>query len=92
VNLKPLIPFSPIFRQAFQGERFERLRLHDYVHGHWAEPGLPQLPVKGVLIDLPEGQQGRLKVLATEHRVLSGYRVYPAPGYERAGDWLKEVF
>jgi hypothetical protein len=74
------------------GERFERLRVAEYVHGYTAEPGLPQLPLKGVLIDLPEGKQARLEVLATESRVLSGYRVYPVPSYERAGDRLKEVF
>ena len=31
-------------------------------------------------------------MLATESRVLSGYRVYPVPRYERAADTLKEVF
>ena len=74
-------------------ERFERLRVAEYVHGYTREQGLPQMPVKGVLIDLPEGKQGRLRVLETEHRVLSGYRVYPAPAYELgAADELKEVF
>ena len=72
-------------RQPVQvgGEAFERLRVAEYVHGYTREQGLPQIPVKGVLIDLPEGKQGRLRVLETEHRVLSGYRVYPAPRYER---------
>ena len=40
------------------GEQFERLRVAEYVHGYTREQGLPQLPVKGVLIDLPEGKQG----------------------------------
>ena len=81
-------------RQPVQvgGEAFERLRVAEYVHGYTRELGLPQLPVKGVLIDLPEGKQGRLRVLETESRVLSGYRVYPVPRYERAEDALKEAF
>ena len=74
------------------GEQFERLRVAEYVHGYTREQGLPQLPAKGVLIDLPQGKQGRLRVLETESRVLYGYRVYPAPRYERAADTLKEVF
>ena len=74
------------------GEAFERLRVAEYVHGYTRELGLPQLPVKGVLIDLPEGKQARLKVLETDSRVLSGYRVYPVPKYERAEDALKEAF
>jgi hypothetical protein len=78
---------------AVGAERFERLRVAEYVHGYTREQGLPQIPVKGVLIDLPEGKKGRLQVLETESRVLSGYRVYPAPRYERgAADELKEVF
>jgi hypothetical protein len=77
---------------AVGGERFERLRVTDYVHGYTGEPGLAQVPVKGVAIDLPEGKRCRLEVLETEQRVLSGYRVYPVPGYMRAGEQLQEVF
>ncbi len=73
-------------------EAFERLRVASYVHGYSGEPGRPRLPVKGLLIDVPEGQQAKLTVLSVYEERLSGYRLYPAPVHEPAGDELLEVF
>ena len=38
------------------GEAFERLRVPGYVHGFTLEPGLPQVPLKGMLIEIPAGK------------------------------------
>ena len=78
---------------AVGGESFERLRIPAYVHGYTLEPGLPQLPLKGILLDVPAGRQARLEVLDEAGRVLSGYRVYPAPVHQAgAGSQVAEVF
>ncbi len=75
------------------GQAFERLRIPAYVHGYTLEPGLPQLPLKGILLDVPAGRQARLEVLDEAGRVLSGYRVYPAPLHQAgAGNQVVEVF
>ena len=78
---------------AVEGQEFERLRVPSYVHGVTATAGSPQLPLKGVLIDLPEGRRARLTVLETASRQLSGYRVFPAPEHRVAEtEELVEVF
>ena len=75
------------------GQAFERLRVPDYVHGFTQEVGSPQLPLKGILLDVPEGKTAVLRVLSAERRVMPGYRVYPVPEH-RVGDkgQLEEVF
>jgi hypothetical protein len=35
------------------GQLFERLRVPSYVHGSTREIGIPQVPVKGILLDIP---------------------------------------
>ena len=60
-------------------DEFERLRIDEYIHGFTHEPGRPQLPVKGILLDVPAGKAARLSVLQTEVEPHSGYRVYPVP-------------
>ncbi len=75
------------------GEAFERLRVSGYVHGFTLEPGLPQVPLKGMLIDIPAGKQARVTVLDEVSRTLSGYRVYPAPVHQAgANHQVAEVF
>ena len=75
------------------GQAFERLRVPGYVHGFTQEVGSPQVPLKGILLDIPPGKQGRVEVLDSASRVLAGYRVYPAP-LSRAGAnrQVEEVF
>jgi hypothetical protein len=75
------------------GQAFERLRIPAYVHGYTLEAGLPQLPLKGILLDVPAGRQARLEVLDEASRVLPGYRVYPAPLHQAgANSQVAEVF
>ena len=60
-------------------EEFEQLHIADYVHGYTAELGAPQLPLKGILIDVPEGKVAELAVLKTQVLPYAGYRIYPVP-------------
>jgi hypothetical protein len=61
------------------GQEFERLRIADYIHGRTQEVGRPEVPVKGIFLDLPEGQSATLSVLQTEVDTYEGYRVLPVP-------------
>jgi hypothetical protein len=61
------------------GMEFERLRIADYIHGRTREVGRPEVPVKGIFLDLPEGQSARLSVLQTEVDTYDGYQVFPVP-------------
>ena len=45
------------------GQAFERLRVPAYVHGFTLAAGLPQVPLKGILVDIPHGKQARVEVL-----------------------------
>ncbi|MEJ2235912.1 MAG: C25 family cysteine peptidase, partial [Syntrophobacterales bacterium] len=41
--------------------------------------GKPELPLKGILVDIPQGNSATLTVLQTEDELHTGYRVYPVP-------------
>ena len=58
---------------------YERLAIDDYVHGYTGEAGKPELPLKGILVDMPEGQIGELTILSTVVETLSGYQIFPVP-------------
>jgi hypothetical protein len=79
-----------------EGEHFQRLRIWQYIHGFTEAVGKPELPVKGILLDLPEGKSPSLEVLETEDETLFGYRVYPVPekvAHEDGGtSRVQEVF
>jgi hypothetical protein len=60
-------------------EEFERLSISEYIHGYTTETGKPQLPLKGILLDVPSGKSLQLTVLETDVTHHSGYRVYPMP-------------
>jgi CheY-like chemotaxis protein len=60
-------------------EEFEQLSLTEYVHGYTSRLGAPQLPLKGILIDIPKGKTARLSVLETAVDLYEGYRIYPVP-------------
>ena len=49
------------------------------MHGYTAEVGKPQLPLKGILLDIPEGQSAQVTVLDTASTIGYGYQVYPVP-------------
>jgi hypothetical protein len=78
------------------GRVFERLRINEYIHGFTSEIGRPQLPVKGILLNLPAGMAARVSVQQTEVQPHSGFMVYPVPQHAAAeqGDTagLAEIF
>ena len=59
------------------GESYNRVRVSLY--GSTAEPGLPRLPRKGVLLGVPFGAELSLEVVSVETEALGRYRVEPAP-------------
>jgi CheY-like chemotaxis protein len=61
------------------GAEYERLHIADYVHGYTSRVGAPQLPLKGILIDVPAGKAAQLAVLTSSAEPYSGYRIYPVP-------------
>jgi hypothetical protein len=60
-------------------ETYQRLRIVDYIHGLTQGVGRPELPIKGVLIDLPEGSSATLTVQGTESQTYHGQWVHPVP-------------
>jgi len=66
----------------YEGEAFERLRIPAYIHGFTQDIGKPELPMKGLFLDLPEGKTATLTVETTETETHDGYWVYPVPEKE----------
>ncbi|CAB1057424.1 Beta-galactosidase (EC [Olavius sp. associated proteobacterium Delta 1] len=67
-------------REVAAGERrFERLTVADYIHGFSSAIGQPELPMKGVLLDLPQGKSATLTILGTAGQAHAGYQIYPVP-------------
>ena len=58
--------------------------------------GKPELPVKGILLDLPAGYGGTLSIESVESRELSNYWIYPVPEKVVSGEGelatVSEVF
>jgi hypothetical protein len=61
------------------GMEYERLKINDYVHGFSSQVGKPELPLKGILVDIPEGHIGELSILQTVVETHSGYQIFPVP-------------
>jgi hypothetical protein len=78
------------------GVSYRRLRVPEYVHGYTDLIGKPELPVKGILIDLPSGKGGTLSIESVESRELSDYWIYPVPDKVVSGEGelatVSEVF
>ncbi|MBW2439463.1 MAG: hypothetical protein JRH12_03235, partial [Deltaproteobacteria bacterium] len=61
------------------GTEFERLSIAEYIHGYTRQVGSPELPLKGILVDIPEGRHAELSVIESEQEIHEGYRIYPVP-------------
>jgi hypothetical protein len=61
------------------GLEFERLRIEAYIHGYTSEIGKPEMPLKGILLDIPAGLAASLNVLETEVQTHLGYQIFPVP-------------
>jgi hypothetical protein len=65
--------------ELVSGTSYQKISLRDYFHGWTEEVGSPQLPLKGLFIDLPEDASPRLEIETVESTDFKGYRVYPTP-------------
>jgi hypothetical protein len=65
---------------------FQRLRIPDYIHGFTSEVGKPELPMKGLLLDLPDGVSATLRVEEIESQNLTSYWIYPVPEKAVSGE------
>jgi hypothetical protein len=61
------------------GEAYDRLRIPEYIHGWAEEIGKPEMPVKGVILDIPEGKSAALQVLSVDRNTEENYWIYPVP-------------
>ncbi|MGA1794649.1 MAG: DUF2341 domain-containing protein [bacterium] len=61
------------------GTTYQRLKIDEYIHGATEQVGSPELPVKGILLDVPDGMTASLTVEKTEVTTHAGYLVYPVP-------------
>jgi hypothetical protein len=61
------------------GDEYDRLSIKHYVHGYTADVGKPQLPLKGILVDIPDGKAASLSVQNVSGTVADGFRVAPVP-------------
>ncbi|MGA1870349.1 MAG: DUF2341 domain-containing protein [bacterium] len=79
-----------------EGKTYQRLRITDYIHGYSHQTGHPELPLKGILLDLPEGKSARLRIEDTASTTHTGYMVYPLPekvvSSEGGVDRVEELF
>jgi Peptidase family C25/Propeptide_C25/Concanavalin A-like lectin/glucanases superfamily/Domain of unknown function (DUF2341) len=61
------------------GEAYDRLSIPSYIHGWTQETGKPEMPVKGVILDIPQGKQAALQVVSVDKSTKEGYWIYPVP-------------
>jgi hypothetical protein len=67
------------------GKQYQRVSIPTYSHGFSSETGFPQVPIKGVLIGVPERRAFGVDLLEAEDETFSGYYLYPAPLYQAQG-------
>ena len=60
-------------------DEYERIRIGEYVHGYSSAVGKPELPLKGILVDVPAGKTAKLSILQTAVETHSGFRIFPVP-------------
>jgi CheY-like chemotaxis protein len=64
---------------TIDGQEYEQLSIAEYVHGYTAQVGYPQMPLKGILVDVPEGKAAQLTIIDSRVEPYGGYRIYPVP-------------
>lgn len=77
--------FNAIPKQlAISDTIYQVLEIPGYIHGYTAEAGKAQMPLKPVLLGIPQGVVCSIEDLEIDAEVISptGYNIYPAPGYE----------
>jgi hypothetical protein len=68
-----------------KGQAYQRISIPSYSHGYTAMKGFPRLPIKGVLVEVPEKSTFSLEILDSEEETYSGYFLYPVPLYQAQG-------
>ncbi len=75
-----LKPFEVKFEElSFNGEMFDRPIIDGY---EWiSDPGKPGLPIKGILIGIPDNDTPDIQILESQVSILGQKKVCPAPTY-----------
>ncbi len=71
----------------FDGEDYQKITLV-YPHGQTEEQGKPQIPVKGMLLNVPFDNNMTITATSEDEEVFLGYNLYPVPALEVEKDGL----
>jgi len=71
--------------EVVDGVEYQRVSIPTYPHGFSSEAGLPRVPLKGILLEVPENCGLSLELLESEEETYAGYLPYPAPLYQAQG-------
>jgi hypothetical protein len=71
--------------EVFNGKAYQKISIPAYSHGYTSMVGSPRMPVKGILLEVPENRNFSLEILESEEEVYSGYYLYPVPNYQAQG-------
>ena len=75
--LEVLTP-EPRFQEVWEeGKLYHRMTVSGF--GSTTDIGKPQLPIKGVLIGVPDTSKPKIEVMDSEYLTLSGYNIHPVP-------------
>src|SRR3972149_3565837 len=72
-----------------EGQVYQRLTISDMVQS--AKQGAPQIPTRGTILGIPSTDGVSVQVLDANYETLSGYRIYPSPGFKVTGDNPGEI-
>jgi hypothetical protein len=78
-------PSVKLYNDA-SGAAYHRLRIADW--SYTAIPGQPELPMRGVLVQVPEDRSVHLEILAHEYRTQENIELYPVPRPPTAEDGM----
>lgn len=74
----------------YGGQTYQRLVIPDMVQS--SRPGEPQVPMRGSMLGVPSIKGVFVEVLNADYETLSGYRLFPAPGWKVAGDNMNDLY
>jgi hypothetical protein len=71
--------------EVFGGRGYQKISIPGYSHGYTSAVGSPRVPMKGILLEVPENAGFSVKVLEPEDEGYSGYYLSPVPRYQAQG-------
>jgi len=71
--------------EVFGGRGYQKISIPGYSHGYTSVVGSPRVPMKGLLLEVPENAEISIKVLESEDEGYSGYYLSPVPHYQAQG-------